>query len=418
MQVSLNYSKTTLNLDIPEKNLMGVLSPNKVEVDLTGPDEVRRSLEHPIGAPRLRDIVKPGESICIITSDITRPIPSYKVLPPVLDELNAAGCKDEDIFVVFGLGSHRHQTEDEMKHLVGEEVYARVRCMDSDPEGKNCTHLGETSNGTVVDIFTPVVEADRVICLGNVEFHYFAGYSGGGKAIMPGVATHDAIQSNHRMMVEPTSIAGKIEGNRIREEMDDITRFVPIDYIVNVVLNEKKEIIHSAAGHYIEAHREACAYLDKLYKKELDKAADIVIVSPGGYPKDINVYQAQKALDNAKNAVRDNGIIIWTAACKEGLGEPKFEEWMLKYTPDQMVKQIMETFVLGGHKAAAISLVLQRCRVILVSDLDQKFVEDINLEYASDLQTAFDRAMEAMGDDAQVLVMPYGGSTLPSVKEG
>ncbi|MGI6077499.1 MAG: nickel-dependent lactate racemase [Fastidiosipilaceae bacterium] len=416
MNIELNYAKTKLSLEVADQNLVGVLLPNEVKVDLTGAAEVKRSLENPISSPRLKDIVKPGESVCLITSDITRPIPSYTVLPPVLDELNACGVKDEDIFIVFGLGSHRHQTEEEMRRLVGDEIFDRIRCMDSDPEGKNVTHLGETSNGTVVDIFTPVVEADRVICLGNVEFHYFAGYSGGGKAIMPGVATHDSIQSNHRMMVLPEAIAGKIEGNPIREEMDDITKYVNIDFIVNVVLNEKKEIIYSAAGHYIDAHREACKYLDQLYKKELDKACDIVIVSPGGYPKDINVYQAQKALDNAKNAVRDGGIIIWTAACSEGLGEPHFEEWMLNYTPDEMVKKIKETFVLGGHKAAAISMVLQRCRVILVSDLEQDFVEKINLEYAPDLETAYQRALKDLGDDASVLIMPYGGSTLPSIK--
>ena len=187
MNIELNYAKTKLSLEVADQNLVGVLLPNEVKVDLTGAAEVKRSLENPISSPRLKDIVKPGESVCLITSDITRPIPSYTVLPPVLDELNACGVKDEDIFIVFGLGSHRHQTEEEMRRLVGDEIFDRIRCMDSDPEGKNVTHLGETSNGTVVDIFTPVVEADRVICLGNVEFHYFAGYSGGGKAIMPGV---------------------------------------------------------------------------------------------------------------------------------------------------------------------------------------------------------------------------------------
>ncbi len=415
MDIQLNYAKTVLDLTIPDDYLMDVLKPNDVEVDLTGEAEVRRSLEHPIGSPKLRDIVHPGESVCIITSDITRPVPSYKILPAILDELERAGIPDEDIFVVFGLGAHRHQTPEEMKKLVGESVYNRVRCMDSDPSGKETTHLGVTKNGTVVDVFTPVVQADRVICVGNVEFHYFAGYSGGGKAIMPGVSTHDSIQSNHRMMVLPEAVAGKREGNPIREEMDDITQFVPIDFIVNVVLNEKKEIIHSSSGHHVAAHRDACAYLDQLYKKPLSQPADIVIVSPGGFPKDINVYQAQKALDNAKNAVRDGGVIIWTAACTEGLGEEMFEKWMLQYTPDEMVEKINETFVLGGHKAAAIALVLQRATVILVSDLPDEFVRKIHLTPAPDIETAYAMAQKLVGIDGKVLVMPYGGSTLPEV---
>ncbi|MGI6545642.1 MAG: nickel-dependent lactate racemase [Fastidiosipilaceae bacterium] len=417
MEVSLNYAKTQLNLDIPDHNLMAVLTPNEVEINSTGIDEVRRSLEQPIGAPRLSEVVKPGESICIVTSDITRPLPSYKVLPPVLDELNKAGVEDKDIFVVFGLGAHRSHTEEEKRNLVGAEVYDRIRCIDSDPSGKNCKNMGTTKNGTVLDVFAPVCDADRVITLGNVEFHYFAGYSGGAKAIMPGVSTHDAIQMNHRMMVRPDAKAGKMEGNPIREEMDDIANYVHIDYIVNVVLNEKKEIVYSAAGHHVKAHRDACAFLDRLYKKELDKPADIVIVSPGGFPKDINVYQAQKALDNAKHAVRDGGVVIWVGACTEGLGEEKFEEWMLNYKPDEMVEKIQQDFVLGGHKAAAIAMVQQKARVMLVSDLSEEFVESINLDYQPDLQTAFDTAIKEMGEDASVIVMPYGGSTLPSVKE-
>lgn len=417
MEVTLNYAKDQLKLEIPDRNLKAILTPNEIEVHSTGIDEVRRSIENPIGSPRLKDIVKPGESTCIITSDITRPIPSYTVLPPVLDELNAAGVKDEDIFIVFGLGAHRHQTEEEMRKLVGDDVYERVRCMDSDPSGKNCKNMGTTKNGTVLDVFTPVCDADRVITLGNVEFHYFAGYSGGAKAIMPGVSTHDAIQMNHRMMVRPEAMAGKMEGNPIREEMDDIANYVHIDFIVNVVLDEKKEIVYSAAGHHIDAHRDACAFLDRLYKKTLDAPADIVIVSPGGYPKDINVYQAQKALDNAKHAVRDGGIVIWIGACTEGLGEDKFEEWMLNYTPDEMVVKIQQNFVLGGHKAAAISMVQQKAKVVLVSDLDKDFVEKINLVYEPDLQTAFDNAMAEMGEDATVVVMPFGGSTLPAIAD-
>ncbi len=416
MEVKLNYAKTTVSLDVPEKNLVGVLTPNQVEVSLTDADEVRRSLANPIGTPPLHKIVKPGETVCIITSDITRPVPSYRIIPAVLEELNQAGVPDSDIFIVFGLGAHRHQTEAEMRGLVGDAVYDRVRCMDSDPSGQNVTPLGVTDNGTVVDIFTPVVEADRVICIGNVEFHYFAGYSGGGKAIMPGVATHDSIQTNHRMMVHPDATAGRIEGNPVRQEMDRITEFVPIDFIVNVVLNEKKTIIHSAAGHHVKAHREACLFLDHLYKKVLSERVDIVVVSPGGFPKDINVYQAQKALDNAKYAVKKDGIIIWSAACTEGLGEAKFEEWMLQYTPQQRLAKLDEQFVLGGHKAAAISLVQQNARIILVSDLPQDFVESLHLEHAADLQTAFDQALAEKGADASVVVMPYGGSTLPFVE--
>ncbi|MBR2223937.1 MAG: nickel-dependent lactate racemase, partial [Christensenellaceae bacterium] len=252
---------------------------------------------------------------------------------------------------------------------------------------------------------------------GNIEFHYFAGYSGGAKAIMPGVSTHDAIQKNHSMMVNEDAHAGKIEGNPIREDIDSVVEFRPIDFIVNVVLNEKKEIIKAVAGHHIEAHREGCKFLDQLYKKEIEEKADIVLVSPGGYPKDINLYQAQKGLDNSKHAVKDGGVIILVASCKEGLGEKTFERWMTtSESVDFMAAEIGRHFELGGHKAAAIAMVMQKAEVYLVSDLEEDFVKSIFFKPFKTLEDAYKAAQAKLGEDAKVIVMPYGGSTLPNQK--
>lgn len=414
MKVTLGFGKQNAELDIKDENLLGVLMPNAVEISKTGEEEVRRAMENPIASPRLKDIVKPGEKVSIITSDITRPMPSKVVLPVVLEELNQAGIPDADIQVVFALGSHRKHTVEEMKYLAGEKVYERVQCIDLDVN--DCVDLGVTSCGTPVSVFRPVVEADRRICLGNIEYHYFAGYSGGAKAIMPGVCTRDAIQKNHSMMVRDEAKAGAIDDNPVRRDIDEAARLIPIDFIVNVVLDEKKNIIKAVAGHYIEAHREGCRFLDKLYKVRIPQGADIVLVSAGGYPKDINLYQAQKALDNAKHAVRDGGIIILVASCKEGLGEHVFERWMTtSASADAMIENIQRKFELGGHKAAAIGMVLKKSRVFLVSDLDEAFVKSIFLEPYDDAEKALDNAFSALGSDAKVIVMPYGGSTLPFV---
>lgn len=400
----------TFNID--SKNFLGELLPNKVEIGLTGVEEVKRAIENPINSKRLRDIVKPGEKVVIITSDITRPMPSKLVLPIVLEELYWAGVSDKDITIVFALGSHRFHTEEEKKYLVGEEIYNKISCIDSD--SKDYIHLGYTKNGTPVDIFRPVVEADRRICLGNIEYHYFAGYSGGAKAIMPGVSTRQAIQANHSRMVEDEARAGNITTNPVRIDIDAVENFVPIDFIVNVVLNEKKEIIKAVAGHYIDAHREGCRFLDTFYKINIKEKADIVIASAGGYPKDLNLYQAQKALDNAKNAVRKGGIIILVASCKEGLGEKVFEEWILEAKePGKLIERIKKNFRLGGHKAAAIAMVLQNAKIYLVSDLEHDFVKSIFMEPFSDVQSALDRAYEELGSDSKVLLMPVGGSALP-----
>ena len=302
MEIKLNFGKGSETVDIPDQNIIGVLTPNEVAAQLHGAEEVRRALGNPIGTPRLRDIVKSGEKVVIITSDITRPMPSKIVLPEVVCELFQAGVKQEDITIVLALGSHRKHTEEEKKYLVGEEIYSNINCIDSNPQ--DFTYLGNTSRGTRVEIFTPVTQADRLICLGNIEYHYFAGYSGGAKAVMPGVSTRNAIQSNHSMMVEEMAFAGSIDENPVRQDIEEVANFVKIDFIVNVVLDEKKTIIKAVAGHYQKAHREGCRFLDELYRRQIGERADIVLVSAGGHPKDINLYQAQKALDNAKHAVK------------------------------------------------------------------------------------------------------------------
>jgi nickel-dependent lactate racemase len=215
MKFELGYYKATKTLEVPDANLLGVLTPNAVQTGLTGEEEVVRALQNPVGTTRLSQIVKPGEKIVIITSDITRPMPTAVVLPHVLDEIESAGCSLSDVCVVFALGNHRKHTPEEKKYLLGEENLLKVKSVDLDTN--DCVFLGKTKQGTPVEIFRPVAEADRVIALGNVEYHYFAGYSGGAKAIMPGVSTHNAIQANHSKMVQDTAIAGKLGGNPVRD---------------------------------------------------------------------------------------------------------------------------------------------------------------------------------------------------------
>jgi nickel-dependent lactate racemase len=412
MQLELGFGKTPQTVEIPDKNLLGVLTPNDINEFADTAKTVEEAIANPIGTPRLKDIVKPGEKIVIITSDVTRPLPSYKVIPPVIKELEEANVSLSDVTVVFALGSHRKQTEAEMRRLVGDEVYEKVACVDGNAE--DFVHMGVTKLGTPVDVVSIVANADRRICLGNIEYHYFAGYSGGAKAIMPGVSTRDAIQSNHSRMVLPEAAAGRLEGNPVRMDIEEAIEFCPIDFIVNVVLDEHKQIVHAVAGDYIKAHREGCKFLDKLYQKIIPERADIVIASQGGAPKDLNLYQTQKALDNAKHAVKEGGIIILMGSCAEGLGEHVFEEWMLgSKTPQEMVERIQKDFQLGGHKAAAIALVLEKSDIYLVSEMEADFVESIFLKPFTTVQQAFDAAIKALGEDASVLVMPYAGSTLP-----
>lgn len=411
MQLEFGFGKVKHAVEIPEKNLLGILNPNETKTQLSGEAEVRRALENPIGSPYLRDIVKPGERIAIVTSDITRPMPTWQVMPALLEELYAGGVRQEDITVVFALGSHRKHTEEEKIKLLGDKVYREIRCEDGDME--DCVHLGVTERGTPVDIVRTVAEADKRICLGNIEYHYFAGYSGGGKAIMPGVSTRQAIQANHSFMVRPEACGGRMDDNPIRQDIEEAAAICGVDFILNVVLDERKEIIKAVAGDMIQAHRAGCSFLDDFYKVEIPKAADIVIVSQGGAPKDLNLYQTQKALDNAKHAVKENGVIVLIGSCREGLGESVFAQWMENYQPEEMIEKIEKDFKLGGHKAAAIAMVLKKADIYLVSEMDADYVRNMHFTPFAEAKDAVKAAFERLGSDSTVLAMPYGGSTLP-----
>lgn len=412
MNIKIGYDKGFLTAEVPDNNILKILEPNSVAGATDSAQGIIDALANPIGTPTLGEIVKPGEKIVIITSDITRPMPTWDVIPHVLDELYDAGVKSEDITLVFALGSHRPHTEEEKRKLAGERAYMEIKCIDSNPH--DCIHMGETSCGTPIDITRVVADADRRICLGNIEYHYFAGYSGGIKALMPGASTPEAIQVNHSMMVDPNSHAGKLNGNPVREDLEEAGEICPIDFIVNVVLDEHKKIIYAVAGDIKKAHRKGCSFLDSLYKVKIPQRADIVIVSQGGAPKDLNLYQTQKALDNSKHAVRDGGTIILVGACKEGLGQKTFEEWITQADkPKDLIKRIRENFKLGGHKAAAIAMVMERANIKLVSEMDAEFVSSMFFEPYSDLQSAIDDALADHGEDASIIIMPYGGSTLP-----
>lgn len=416
MKYQVKYFDRDLPFTIPDGFDVTELHPRECPTVPSETAEVERALAHPMGTKKLSEIVKPGEKIVIVTSDVTRPMPSSIVVPCVVKELEKAGIRDQDMTVVFALGSHRKQTAEERERLVGKDIYQRIRCIDSDPE--NCIRLGTCKNGTPVDIFRPVYEADRRILLGNVEYHYFAGYSGGMKAIMPGVSSWAAIQANHSNMILPGAHAGKLDGNPVREDIEEVYDFLPVDFILNVALDENHKIAFAAAGDRIQAHRRACEFLDSVYKIKIDSPADIVIVSTSGYPKDINLYQAQKSIDNAKHAVKKGGIMIVAASCREGYGSEPFARWINTYhTPEERVAALRKHFELGGHKSAALALVEMKCTIYLVTDMTDEMVTKANMVPYHDLQKAVDDAIAEKGKNAKIYIIPIGGSTLPMLDE-
>lgn len=414
MKIKLKYDRGSQEVSFKPEDNVSLLEPKLCQKT---PDEktiLKKAMLSPVDSERLSQLVKAGESVAIVTSDISRPMPTHKVLPYVLEELHSAGVKDANIKIILALGSHRRHTEAEKKKILGAEIYASsIEVLDSDME--DCVELGRCRNGTPVDVYRPVAQADRVICLGNIEYHYFAGYSGGAKAIMPGVSSRRAIQANHKNMIRANARAACLDENPVRQDIDQVAAFLKIDFIVNLVLSPKKEILGAFAGHVINAHRAGCKFLDGLYGVSINKRADIVLVSPGGFPKDLNLYQAQKGLDNATHAIKDGGTLILLAAAKEGFGEEKFEKWMMGKSPKERVEAISRHFVLGGHKAAAIGRIQMNHTVILVSEMEKDIVEACGFTYAENIEKALEMAYKDQGISASIMVMPVAGSTLPRV---
>ncbi|MGI6574749.1 MAG: nickel-dependent lactate racemase [bacterium] len=411
----LRYGKGDLELAVPEENIMAVLTPRELAGVADEEAEVRRALANPIGSPALRALAQGKENVVILVSDLTRPAPSYKMLPSLLDELAAAGVTDDQITIVFGLGYHRKHTEQEQRQLVGDRVFERVKCLDHDIN--QCVYVGETSSGTPVEVFQPVLAADLIIGTANLEFHYRAGYSGGDKSLMPGVCSKRTIQANHTMMIKPGTMPGKADGNPMREDIEEVGRMVGVSFILNVVLNSNKEIVKAVAGDPVQAHREGCKYIDQMYKRPLAAKADIVIASTGGYPKDINLYQAQKGLEHASYAVKEGGVVILLAECPEVLGEETFADWMARaQSPDDPIRWAQEEFVLGAHKAAMICLALKRAQVYLVSSIEPALVQDIFFQPFSSPEAALAAALEKEGHGAKIVVIPFANSTLPVVE--
>ena len=413
MRVAFGFGKTTMEVDVGTE-LLGVIQAKPLP-PATG-DLIQKALAAPIGSPPLEELVKPGARVAIITSDITRPFPSQRVLPAILEKLEAAGVKPADISIVFALGIHREHTATEMEQLVGAAVYARYRCLDSDPN--DCLLFGHTSRGTPVEITRVVAEADLRLSLGNIEYHYFAGYSGGVKGLMPGVASREAIANNHSLMVLPLAKAGELQENPVRQDLEEALELCSLDFIFNVVLNETKEIIAAVCGHPIAAHRAGCSILDSIYRVPIHQRADIVIASQGGAPKDLNLYQTQKALDNAVQAVKPGGIVILVGSCAEGFGDETFAQWLASTRkPLELIQRISQDFQLGGHKAAAIAMALEQAQVYLVSELPDAclpYVESYMQPFAG-LEAALQAARAAKGCQVSIWAMPHGGSTLPYV---
>ncbi len=416
VDVWVPYGKTEICARIPTRNYLGNIEPKEKQGVKDPKSEVTRALNQPIGTKSLGELIKPGNKVAIVVNDHTRSTPSHLIAPPVLEELSKMGIPESDVTIIFGCGTHRAPKLEEQKAILGEDVVQRIKTTSHDCKAKDQVYLGRTkAHLNKVYVNRVFAEADFRILTNSIELHYFAGYGGGRKSVLPAITGEETIQHNHAMILHPKAKTGVLEGNPVHEDMVEAARLAKADIIVNVVTNSKNEIVKAFAGHLEQAFYEGVKLVDEMYKAPVERRADIVVVSSGGHPHDIDLYQAQKGVENALEAVKRGGVIVWTAECPDGHGNDVFYDWMTKFKdPKEMEAEIKRRFRLGAHKAYYLARALQRVNIILVSTLpDYHAVGTFRLRTARALNDALRDAFDIVGKDARVWVMPHGNITLP-----
>lgn len=418
VDVWLPYGKTEICARIPAVNLLGLIEPKEKPGVADPRAEIERALKEPIGTKKLDEIVKAGDKVAIVVDDATRATPSYLMVPLILDELSRVGVKDEDVTIIFGCGGHRAVKPDEMAKLLGEETLKRVKAINHDYKSKDHVYVGKTSFGTKVYVNRIFAEANVRILTGDVGLHYYAGYGGGRKSVLPGVSSADTMQHNHAMLLHPKSKTGVLEGNPVHEDMVEGAKLAKVDFILNVVTNSKQEVVNAFAGDLEQAFYEGVKLTNEMYKVPIERRADIIVVSPGGHPFDINLFQAYKGVDSALEAVKRGGVIVLVAECPEGHGNEVFYEWMTKFKDlKEMEREIKRHFLLGGHKAYYLMRALEKVQIILVSVMpDYHAVNVFKLKTARAVNDALRDAFDIAGKNAKVWVIPHGNITLPVMK--
>lgn len=418
VDVWLPYGESSLCVRVPARNLLGSIEPKEVKGVIDPIAEIKSALNNPIGSKKLSEIAKNKQKVAIVVDDFTRDAPSKLMLLPVLEELNSVGISDENITIIFGCGTHRAVTSEEEAKLLGKEIITRIKTISHTCKSEDLVYIGKTrSYGTKVRVNPVFAEADLKILIGDVGFHYYAGYGGGRKSVMPAISCIETIQHNHAMLLNSKARTGILEGNPVHIDMTEGARIAGVDFILNVVMNGKGEIVKAFAGDLEEAFNKAVKLVDELYRVSIDRRADIIVVSAGGHPGDIDLYQAYKGLDNALEAVKRNGVIVLVAECPEGHGHQIFYEWMVRFGDLKKVeREVKRNFVMGGHKAYYLLKALKNHTIILVSSLPDYYASDVfKFKTSRAINDAFKEALKIAGTSSKVWVMPHGNHTLPIV---
>jgi nickel-dependent lactate racemase len=419
MEVKLAYGQRHLTVELPDDRTT-VIQPTARPSLADEHGAVLDALANPITARPLREWIRPDSRICISFTDLTRATPNHRLIPWLLEYLESNGVRSEQVTLLNQLGTHRPNTTVELKKMLTPEVVARYRVLNHEPESKEaCIQFGSTSTGAPALINQLCAEADVRIVTGFIEPHFFAGFSGGPKGIMPGVAYVETVMSNHGVhhLGDARATFGVCEGNPLWEELRDIALRVGPSFLLNVSLNEERGITGVFAGDLIEAHRAGREFVRASAMQKVKSTFDVVVTTNSGYPLDLNLYQGVKGMSAAARIVAEQGTIIIAAECREGIpsGSP-FDKLLHEGRSSEEILAMLATpgFVRPEQWQAQIQcLISRRARVLIYSSLSDTQAREAHLEPCHDISAAVRAELEKRGPEARVAVLPQGPLTIP-----
>ncbi len=418
VKVHLPFGRETVTVEAPDNAT--VLRPRSVEPLADETSAVRQALQQPLAGLPLRERVRAGQTVAIVISDVTRPVPNAVLLAPVLEELESAGIRAPDVTIVNGTGLHRPNTDAEIEEMLGAEVLRRCRVVQHEARRpETLVRVGE-SRGVAVELCRAYVEADVRIVTGFVEPHLFAGYSGGAKGVMPGVAGAEIVMSNHDAanLAHPLARWLVTDGNPVFEEMQHVVELCPPTFLLNVTLDPGRRLTGVFAGDFRAAHAAAVEKAASQYRSPIGRLYDVVVVTNMGYPADTTLYQSVKGMSVAAEGVRAGGAIVLVAGCDEGIGGPEYVGLLRGgKSPTDLMRSVLEGETRHDQwQVQCQAKVQERAEVWLHSRLSRADTESAHLRYAEDGSETVAKLVareRAAGRDGSVLVMPWGQLTVP-----
>jgi len=416
MKIDIPYGQEKIPVDILDNNLLGIVYPNEVDVG-DEKETLFQAIKNPVDSKTFDDFMVDAKDVLFIVNDQTRATPTSKILDIIYDDI-----KDKPVRFIVATGMHRGPTPDEFDFIFGKhykEFKDRIYVHDA-KKTEDMVYIGTSKNGTEMWVNKLGVEAQKLVPISSVEPHYFAGYTGGRKSFLPGIASYKTIEQNHKHALKPEAKALAIEGNPVHEDMIDALKTIADKEIFSIqtVLDGKRRIYAATAGHIHKSFYKAIDKAENVFCVKVPKKVDIVVtVAP--YPMDVDLYQSQKAIDNAKLALKDDGILIMVSKCRTGIGPRTFFELMSSCkSPEATLDKIDKEFKLGYHKAAKLAEIATWAEMWSVTDLPDRDLESIFIKSFSSIQEAIDKAIKIKGTDASVLVLMDGGMTVPMVGGG